>query len=209
MDYSAKLHSASGAEVIMMVFDYSGSKSFGTIQIGAPPVSRDNYGATHNNDLWYSLLNEYDLTPLSGNEFTVYRAYSSFIAQFALLGTASQNYRRYTPNTPNYVTIRFPSTQVTNINAQYGKGYRTDYFDFQNDFMFQLIEKSKIFPPYFPVEDYKAYQTATWSLVGVVIIIVVLVVLIGAVLFLRKKDGSDNAGVRLKRRRDEADPLNG
>ncbi|XP_017489959.1 PREDICTED: venom carboxylesterase-6-like [Rhagoletis zephyria] len=209
MDNAAKLHAASGAEVIMLVFDYTGSKSFGTLQIGAPSVSRDNYGATHNNDLWYSWLNEYDLTPLTGNEFTLYRSYSSFLAQFVLLGTASKNFLRYTPQTPNYVSIRFPSTQTTNVVAQFGRGYRTDYFDFLNDFLAQLIEKSKIFPPYFPIEEYKSYQTATWSLVGVVILVVVLVVIAGAILFLRKKDNGPSEQVRLKRRRDESDPLNG
>lgn len=209
MDYSAKLHSATGSEVIMMIFDYTGSKSFGTIQIGAPPISRDNYGSTHNNDIWYSMLNEYDLTPLTGNEIFLYRAYSTFLAQFVLLGTANQNYRRYSPQTPNYATIKFPSTQVISVQAVSGRGYRTEYFDFINDFLFKLIEESKIFPPYFPVEGYKAYQTATWSLVGVIILLVVLVVFAGAILFMRSKSDTGNEQVRLKRRRDETDPLKG
>ena len=208
MDNSAKLHSATGAEVIEFIFDYTGTKSFGTIQINAPPISRDNYGATHNNDIWYSFLNEYDLSPLTGNEVFLYRAYSTFLAQFVLLGTVNPNYRRYNPQSPNYQIIRYPNTQVMSVQAVNGKGYRTDDFDFINDFLTKLIEESKIFPPYFPVENYQAYQTATWSLLGVIILLIVLVVFAGAILFMRGRDGT-NDQVRLKRRRDETDPLKG
>ena len=205
-DYSAKMHAASGAEVVMMIFDYTGTKSFGPLQIGAPVVSRDNYGATHNNDLWYSWLNEYDQTPLNGNEQLLFQTYSSFLCQFVLLGTANRQYLRYSVQTPNYVTIRFPSTQITNIPAQYGRGYRTEYFDFMNDFLYKLIEESKIYPPYFPAEEFQGYQTATWTLVGVIILLVIIIVIAGAILFLRKKEDSDSE-VRLKRRRDEVEPL--
>ena len=55
----ARLHSALGGQVWMFAFEYEGIKSFGTIQKNAAQVTKNSYGVTHMDDLFYVLPNEY------------------------------------------------------------------------------------------------------------------------------------------------------
>ena len=144
MDLTAKYHSAAQAEVLELIFDYTGTKSFGTLQIGAPLISRDSYRTTHNNDQWYSWLNDYDLTSLTdtNNEIALYQSYGKFLVNFVIQGTAPSSYLRYSQQIPNYNQIKYPSVAVATVAATAGKGYRTEYCDFINNFVLKLEETS-------------------------------------------------------------------
>ena len=205
LDYTARLHSAS-ADTVFAIFDYLGltSKSFGTIQDKAPQVSRDTYGVTHMHDIWFSLPNEYDSGALPVGDRSLANAYSRFIAEFVLFGTANRQYLRYSSYSPNYQLIR--NQQITPVVAKNGAGYRTEHMDFINNYIYRLQDQSAYFPPWFPTESYKAYQSATWSLVGLVILLIIAIIVILLVVWCKSRQSGDQ--VTLKKRSPEENPLN-
>jgi len=78
--------------------------------------------------------------------------------------------------------------------------------DFINNYIYRLQDQSAYFPPWFPTESYKAYQSATWSLVGLVVLLIIAILIILLVVWWKSKQSGDQ--VTLKKRRDEEDPLN-
>ncbi|KAF7495398.1 Esterase-6 [Sarcoptes scabiei] len=208
MDYVARLHSAQ-AKTMFLVFDYVGPKSFGLLQNDIlQQVSTETYGPTHFNDLFYLLPNQYDLTGLQGIETNVARIYTKFIAEFVLFGIPpTSQYFVYTAASPNYQLITRDG-QMRSISASNYQGYRTTYLDFINNYINQLQNYAVIFPPYFPQQEFKSYQQATWSLLGILILFIVIALILAIVLIVKQRkiyreQKDDREQVSLKRRIDE------
>lgn len=212
MDFAAQLHSKQ-ADTIVTLFSYLGTtKSFGALQKDVQQqVSRDTYGVTHMNDIFYLLPNDYDASNLQGLDIAAASNYARYMAEFILFGTAQTRYVRYTVSSPNYQLVT-TSGQIQPVSVGRDNGYRTRFMDFINRFIYKLQDIATNFPPYFPVEEYKAYQQATWSLVALVIIVIIIAIVIIVVLVLRNRKNDDDEGtgeVTLKTRSDEQSPLRG
>lgn len=207
LDYVAKMHSQQ-ADTIVAIFNYLGStKSFGTLQRDVQSqVSRDTYSVTHNNDIFYVMPNEYDPSNLIGIDLGAASNYARFIAEFVLFGSANVRYLRYTTSAPNYQIVNLKG-QIQPITAARGNGYRTSYMDFNNNYIYKLQDLATFFPPYFPSEQYKAYQQATWSLVAVVVLIILIAIIIIVILVVRNRNQQGDGQVTLKRRHGEDAPL--
>ncbi|XP_027202264.2 esterase-5B-like [Dermatophagoides pteronyssinus] len=187
VDYAVRLHSAQ-AQAMMLVFDYVGQRSFGIIQNDVlQQVNIETYGATHFNDIFYLLPNEYDPSGLSNLELNVALQYCRFIGEFVLHGFSAQTrYVFYTAASPNY-QILTRTGQLIPQNAHNQQGYRTTFVDFINNFIYKLQDSAVIFPPYFPQQEFKSYQQATWSLLGVLIFILIIAIILAIILIVRKR----------------------
>lgn len=199
MDYIARYHSTS-ADVIFFIFGYTGqTKSFGPLQRDAPVTSRDTYGVTHGHDIFFSFVTDYDNRALGLNEIAVAKSYAYFVSEFVLYGTANQRYYRYTSSSPNYNLLSNFYQTINPVSAPGGEGYRTQYVDFINNYIYQLQDQSAFFPPYFPTDKYKAFESATWSLVGVIILLLIIIAVIGLVLYLRNRNKNNDEDSRRRR----------
>ena len=192
-DYVARLHSSVGGQAWMFVFEYMGTKSFGTIQKNTAQISRNNYGVSHMDDIFFLLPNEY-ISDNSGvgNERSVANTYSSTLSLLARTGTipiygGAFGWQQYTPQNPNYLRWANGAPQPVAINAQQPQlGFRTAYSDFFNGFIFEIQEKSKRYPTPFPYKEHEAYKAATWSLFGFILLLILVLIAIVAVLCLRR-----------------------
>lgn len=203
IDLAARMHSTQ-ANTMMMVFDYVGIKSFGAIQKDVlEQPSMETYGPTHFNDIFYSLPNDYDPSGLQGSEQNVARAYTRFLGEFILYGfPATSKYGLYSAEVPNYQLLQ-QNGQIISVSASSYQGYRTNYLDFINDYIYKLQDEAVLFPPYFPQQEYKSYQQATWTLAGVLILMLIIAVILAIILISRKRKEHNemkNEQVRLKTR---------
>ncbi|KAH7637583.1 lipase-like protein [Dermatophagoides farinae] len=188
IDYAVRLHSAQ-ARAMMMIFDYVGQRSFGIIQNNVlQQPSIETYGSTHFNDLFYLMPTEYDASGLTGIELSVAQQYCRFIGEFILYGFPQQSrYVLYTAAAPNYQILTRNGQLITQTAHNNQQGYRTSYVDFINNFIYKLQDTAVIFPPYFPQQEYKSYQQATWSLLGVLIFILIIAIILAIILIVRKR----------------------
>lgn len=195
VDYAARLHSKY-ADAALMIFNYLGtSKSFGPLQRDVPQqVSRDTYGVTHMHDLWFQFVSDYDPSGLVQTDLQAAQLVTQFTSEFVLYGNIQNRYPHYLSSSPNYVIMQ-NSYQLVPILAKNGEGYRTGFVDFINDYIYMLQDQAVFFPPYFPKEEYKAYQTATWSLLGVLILLIVIALILCVVVYLRRGSETEDEGV--------------
>ena len=198
-DYVARLHSAMGGQVWMFAFEYEGTKSFGTIQKNTAQVSKNTYGVTHMDDLFYVLPNEYinEASNNVNNDKQVANTYSGVLSLLARQGTipyvsGSYGWQQYTPQNPNYLRwSRNANVPVSQIANQPQLGYRTAYSDFFNGFIFELQEKTRRYPTPFPYREHEAYKAATWSLFGFILLLILVLIAIVAVLIVKRKKNNE------------------
>lgn len=179
---------------------YQGAKSFGPLQRTSPrEVTRDSYGVTHFDDIFYILPNEYQPQDLDGTGKMVSAALTRCIYSFVnpLLGGSGCNFRApYTDVNPSYLNFG-PSAQPLPImmNAREQQDLM-----FWNEMINNFIEFTATPFPYFPYNQYEGFKAATWSLTALIILFIIIIIILISLMLVRKNE--EKRSMKLLRARD-------
>jgi hypothetical protein len=198
-DYVARLHSQGGGKVWLYAFEYEGTRSFGPIQKNAQHISKQTYGVSHMDDLFYAWITEY-IRDSPAAERSLSNTYAKQFYVFTRLGQIPSGYasfyswQQYTSHNPSYLQYQWRTGQFTPVFRYANtpnEGYRTSHADFFNQFIMPLQDKTKIYPSPFPYSEFKGYRAATWSLMGFAVLLLILLIAILAVLCFRRQKNNE------------------
>lgn len=163
IDYALRLHVNQGGEAWQFVFNAVDSSKLGPLQVNAAPATTTQYGATHQEDMFYMMPIEFSLNNQNtdqqvANMYT--RNIINFVKKPSNVGPNYANipWQAYTQTQPVYAT--FTRTQFIPPQVSYpgigvpgsGSGgatsdrnwmrYRGEYMDFLNDLVYDLQKKT-------------------------------------------------------------------
>lgn len=195
-----KLHSRSGMPTYLYVLTYQGAKSFGPLQRDAPQqISRDSYGVTHMDDMFYLMPNEYNPQELDVAARTVSSSLLNCVYSFIFpAGGASCPLKSYNYAEQNFLTFGPTGYPIPSNPALPFKASAT--MSFWNDLIYHVIEFTATPPPYFPYREFKGFQAATWSMLAFILILVLVIAALAAVLCVNKR--KEQRSMKLLRSRD-------
>lgn len=198
-DLSLKFHSRSGAPTYLYVLTYRGSKSFGPLQKTSPrEITRDSYGVTHFDDIFYIFPNEYQPQELDATGKMVSAALTRCIYSFVnpLLGGSGCNFRApYTDADPSYLNFG-PAAQPLPSSR-----YRDPQdMMFWNEMINSFMEFTATPLPYFPYNQYEGFKAATWSLTALIILFIIIIIILISLMFTKRNE--EKRSMKLLRARD-------
>lgn len=199
IDKALRLHS-SIADTYLYQFIYKGEKSFGKLQNTRVDVTRDSYGVSHMDDLFYMFATEYDRRELEAGALMPSSELTKHIFFFA---QAHGNFLNSLPKYTSGSGFR-PNTIPKQYSMAFNNDFNPDDLNFWNTIINDIIEITATPPPYFPYNEYEGFKAATWSLVSLLILSLLLLAILIFIIYRRNREDRRSLDF-LKARNKDAD----
>lgn len=200
IDKALRLHGTI-SDTYLYYFTYKGEKSFGRLQNSRVEVTRDAYGVSHMDDLFYLFSTEYDRKELESGALQPSAELLKIVTFFAQAhNNLFQMMTKYTEGSFRYTMIpggnRQPPYTFSDFNV--------DDLNFWNTIINDIIELTATPPPFFPYNEYEGFKAATWSLVSLLILSLLLLAILIFIIYRRNREDRRSLDF-LKHRNKDAD----
>lgn len=179
IDKALRLHSNIG-DSYLYLFTHKGEKSFGRIQNPTSEITRDSFGVSHMDDLFYIFSTDYDPRPIESASVQASAELVRQIISFSYPNSLYLSLPKY--NDGSFVTI--PTSRIIPGTL----GPNVDDISFWNTMINDIIEITATPPPYFPYNAYEGYKAATWSLVSLFILSLLAVAILVFIIYRKHRE---------------------